>query len=175
MIIYHLHCVVIFVCLFVFNVVKSRREASRKCSPVLRLGSPRATQNSVPKLEAESFNLRSTGCNVGKSCEEEVWVWDFSQNPVWVFCFILGKIETIHSSCLLHYVPGPAELFLLLSLCTCCSFSRECPSSDWLSFLRLTCQLSEKSSLTTVLKGRPSTPELLVHFLSYFYCTLLYS
>lgn len=57
---------------FFFNVVKSRREASRKCSPVLRLGSPRATQNSVPKLEAESFNLRNTGCNVGKSCEEEV-------------------------------------------------------------------------------------------------------
>ena len=100
---------------------------------------------------------------------------DFSQSPVWAFCFILGKIETIHSSCLFHYVPGPAKLFLLLSLCMCCSFSRECPSNDWLSFLRLTCQLSEKSSLTTVLKGRPSTPELLVHFLSYFYCTLLYS
>ena len=94
---------------------------------------------------------------------------DFSQNPVWAFCFILGKTETIRLSCLYLYVPGPAELFLLLSLCTCCSFCWECPSHDWLSFLRLTHQLSEKSSLTTVLKGQPSTPELLVRFLLYFH------
>ena len=111
----------------------------------------------------------------GSKRRSEFETSDFSQSPVWTFCFILCKIEAIHSSCLFHHVPGPAGLLLPLSLCTCCSFCQECPSHDWLSFLRLTSQLSEESSLITVPKGQPSPPEFLVHFISYFYCTVLYS
>ena len=173
MIIYHLHCVVIFFLMLwnpeekpVANAAHflgwARQEPLRTLYQSLR-------QNLLT-WEAQAVML---GRGVKRRSEFETS--DFSQNPVWAFCFILGKTETIRLSCLYLYVPGPAELFLLLSLCTCCSFCWECPSHDWLSFLRLTHQLSEKSSLTTVLKGQPSTPELLVRFLLYFQCTLLYS
>lgn len=129
MIIYLLRCVVII--FFFFLTLWSLEEKSvGNAAQFLRLGSPRAIQNSVPKRVTECFNLRSAGLWC-RGEVEEVWVWDcseFSQSPVWAFVSSLVKSGPSYSSCLFHYVPGPAESFTPPSLCVCCSFCQECPS-----------------------------------------------